>query len=310
MRDALKAVVAAAGALLVATHAGEALSKPACDKACLEAIADQYRAAYVKHDPARVRIAKDVRFTENNVEMHFPDASWDTVTQEVGPALTISDPSTGTVGIYTSILELDTPGFLAIRLKVRERTITEIEHVLSTKRNLSGPPTPIGDVRAFQHDPDLARSVPMAERSPRATLISLANGYFSTLQHNNGEIRDTRFSHDASRFENGMEFKDIEKGFKLGNYAFNNRVRDREYFLVDEERGIVMSRAYIDHKGVLDTYMLTDGTQKRSVFREPHTWSVLEMFKIKNGMITAVEAIFIAAPYYIRSPWTLHPEPR
>jgi hypothetical protein len=299
-----------AGASVMAIYAGEALSQSVCDKACLEGIAAQYRAAYVKHEPASAPIAKDVRFTENNVEMRFPDASWDTVTQEVGPALTISDPSNGNVGIYTAIMQLDTPGFLAIRLKVQHGKITEIEHIVSTKRNLSGPPTPIGDVHEFAHDPDLARPVPAAERSSRAQLISLANGYFSTLQHNDGEIRGTRFSPDASRFENGKQFAEIEKGFKSGMYAFNNRVRDRDFFLVDEERGIVMSRAYIDHKGVLDTYKLTDGTERRSVFREPHTWSVLEMFKIKNGMITGVEATFIAAPYYIRSPWTRHPDPR
>jgi hypothetical protein len=214
------------------------------------------------------------------------------------------------VGIYTAIMQLDTPGFLAIRLKLQHKTITEIEHIVSTKRNLSGPPTPIGDVHEFKHDPDLAQAVPQAERSPRTQLIALANGYFSTLEHNNGEIRRTRFSPEASRYENGKQFAEIEAGFKSGTYAFNNRVRDREFFLVDEERGIVMSRAYIDHKGVLDTYKLTDGTEKRSIFREPHTWSVLEMFKIKKGMITGVEATFIGAPYYIRSPWTRHPDPR
>ena len=301
---------AAAVATLMMAIPGVVLAGPGCDKSCLEAIGDQYRAAYVKHDPTRAPIAKDVRFTENNVEMRFPDASWDTVTQEVGPALTISDPTSGNVGIYTAIMQLDTPGFLAIRLKVRDRRITEIEHIVSTKRNLSGPPTPIGDVHEFKHDPDLARPVPPNARSSRAELISLANGYFSTLEHNNGEIRGTRFSPDASRFENGKQFADIAKGFKSGMYAFNDRVRDRDFFLVDEERGIVMSRAYIDHKGVLDTYKLTDGSEKRSIFREPHTWSVLEMFKIQNGMITGVEATFIAAPYYIRSPWTRHPDPR
>lgn len=303
-------VAAVIGALLMEVYAGAALAKPGCDKSCLEEIGDRYRAAYVKHDPTLAPIAGNVRFTENNVAMQFPDASWDTVTEEVGPALTISDPTSGNVGIYTAIMQLDTPGFLAIRLKVQHGKITEIEHIVSTKRNLSGPPTPIGDVHEFKHDPDLAQVVPQAERSPRAQLLALANGYFSTLEHNNGEIRGTRFSPEASRYENGKQFVDIEKGFKSGTYAFNNRVRDRDFFLVDEERGIVMSRAYIDHKGVLDTYKLTDGTEKRSIFREPHTWSVLEMFKIKSGMITGVEATFIAAPYYIRSPWTRHPDPR
>ena len=82
-------------ACVMAIYGREAVSQPVCDKACLEGIADRYRAAYVKHDPGLAPIAKDVRFTENNVEMRFPDASWDTVTQEVGPALTISDPSGG-----------------------------------------------------------------------------------------------------------------------------------------------------------------------------------------------------------------------
>ncbi len=300
------AAIAAASLVFLAPAAYGA----ACDKACLEHAADLYRAAYVKHDPKLAPFAKKVRFTENNVEMVFPDGTWDTVTQEVGPALTLSDPVSGNAGIYTAIMQNDTPGFLAVRLKVERGKITEVEHIISTRRNLSGPPTPIGEVQDFKHDPDLAQAVPAAERMTRAQLIPYANGYFSTLQHNDGEIRGTRFSPDATRFENGLKFAEIEKGFRSGRYRFNERVRDRDFFLVDEERGIVMARGFIDHKGVLDEYTLTDGTKTRSVFREPHTWSLLEMFKIKGERITGVEAVFIGAPYYIRSPWTRKPDPR
>lgn len=282
-----------------------------CDHACLEHIADQYRAAYLKHDPALAPIAKSVRFSENGVEMlQFPDASWDTVTQEVGPALTFSDPQTGNVAVYTSILQKDTQGFLAIRLKVSGGQIVEIEHILSTKRNLSGPPTPIGDIHETHHDANFTTIVPAQERVPRAQLISLANGYFSTLQKNDGHIRDTRFSPDATRYENGKEFPHIEDGFKKGYYFFNERVRDRDFFLVDEERGIVMARGFIDHKGVLDAYDLTDGTPMHSIYREPQSWGFLEAFKIRNGMIVSVESDFVGAPYYMRSPWTHHPDRR
>jgi hypothetical protein len=273
----------------------------------LERIGDRYRAAYVAHDPQRAPIAARVRFTENNVEMAFPDGTWDTVTEEVGPALTLSDPVSGHVGIYTAIMQKDTPGFLAVRLKVEGGEIVEIEHVVSTKRNLSGPPTPIGEVSEFRHDPDLERPVAPAERVTRVELIHLADGYFSTLENNTGEIRGTRFAPGAFRFENGKLFPNVEHDFKQGRYRFNERVRDRDHFLVDEERGIVMSRAFIDHKGVMDEYILTDGTRMRSIFREPHSWALLEMFKIKRGMITAIEATFIAAPYYARSPWTRPP---
>jgi len=285
-----------------------AQAAPACNKACLEGIADQYRAAYLAHDPSKAPFAARVRFTENNVQMRFPDATWDTVTQEVGPALTLSDTQTGNVGIYTTILQNDTPGFLAVRLKVQGGRIAEVEHIISTKRNLSSPPTPIGDVREFKPDPDFTRVVPVAERISRTRLIAHANGYFSTLEHNNGEIRGTRFAPDAVRHENGLKFADIEQGFKSGRYLFNERVRDRDFFLVDEERQVVMARGFIDHKGVLDNYTLTDGTPQKSVFREPQTWSFLESFKIRNDMIAGVQATFVQAAYYTRSPWTAHPD--
>ena len=297
----------AAAALLLAMSA---VSAAACDKVCLEGIADQYRAAYLAHDRSKAPFARRVRYTENNVDMQFPDGTWDTVTREIGPALTLSDTRTSNVGIYTTIMQNDTPGFLAVRLKVQDGRITEVEHIISTRRNLSSPPTPIGDVNEFKPDPQFNAVVPVGERLSRERLIAHADGYFSTLQKNNGEIRGTRFAAEAVRHENGLLFPEIEKGFKSGRYAFNERVRDRDYFLVDEERQVVMARGFIDHKGILDEFKLTDGTPTKSVFREPQTWAFLEAFKIVDDRIVSVQATFIQAPYYMRSPWTKRPDPR
>ena len=307
----MKSVIAAVGIIVATAIASVPSFAASCDKKCMEGIGDQYRAAYLKHDPKLAPFASKVRFTENNVEMlQFPDGTWDTVTEEVGTPLTLSDPKTGNVGIYTRIIQNDTPGFLAIRLKIDGGKITEVEHIISTRRNLSSPPTPIGDVHKFQRDPDYPALVPPAERASRERLLANAMGYFNTLQHNTGEIRGTRFSPDARRFENGLEFKEIEKGFKSGRYAFNERVRDRDCFLLDEERSVAMCRGFIDHKGVMDEYKLTDGTPQKSVFREPQTWAFLESFKVKNDMIVGVEATFVQAPYYMRSPWTRKPDLR
>lgn len=273
-----------------------------CDKSCLESMADRYRAAYVAHDPSKLPIATDVRFSENFVEMDFPDATWDTVTEELGPHQTISDPVTGNVAVFTAIMQNDTPGFLAIRLKVANGMITEIEHVISTRRNLSSPPTPIGDHLAYVHDPLIDQPVAPEQRLPRERYEEHARGYFATLEHNNGEIRGTCFAPDAIRRENGLLFSEIEAGFRSGRYLFNNEVRNWPV-LVDEARGIAMSRGFIDHKGVLDEYTLTDGTPQRSVFREPQTWGFLEMFKIKDDCIASVIATFVQSPYKMRSPW-------
>lgn len=281
---------------------GAAQGQGGCDKNCLEQIVERYRGAYLAHDPARAPFAAKVRFTENNVEMAFPDGSWDTVTEEVGTPLILSDPATGQAAVFTAIMQSEIPGFLVIRLRIKDRQITEVEHMLSTRRNLSAPPTPFDDPHGFRRPADRAAVVPVAERNTREELTRLGDGYFQTLENNTGEIRNTRFSPDAVRYENGMIFRDIEKGFKLGTYAFNNKVR-RVPILVDEERGISLFRGFIDHKGVMADYRLTDGSWRKSIFREPHSWAFLEMFKISGGMITGVEATFIGTSYNQVSPW-------
>ena len=162
---------------------------------------------------------------------------------------------------------------------------------------------------AVADNPALSAVVPDAQRLPRAAIKQLADGYFSTLQYNTGEIRGARFAPGAVRHENGMPWTDIEQGFKTGHYRYNNRVRDRDCFLVDEARGFTMCRGFIDHKGVLDEYTMTDGTTARSNYQEPQTWGFLESFKVTKGGIVAVEATFSAVPYYLRSPWTKHPDP-
>jgi hypothetical protein len=78
--------------------------------------------------------------------------------------------------------------------------------------------------------------------------------------------------------------------------------------IVEIERGLVFSRAFIDHKGVLDHYQRKDGTDARSLFREPHTWSVLELFKVRNGELGPIEAVFNGVAYRTRTPWTKQPE--
>ena len=274
-----------------------------CDKVCLERLAEEYRAAYLQHDPGKAPIAKTVRFTENSVEMPFPDGSWDTVTKDLGPVLIISEPVSGQVVISTAIVQMnDTPGFIAMRLRVEDGEITEIEHIISTKRNLSSPPTPFGDVETYTHAPGMADIVPKSERTPRERMITIGDGYFKTLQRNNGKLH-TRFAPNATRRENGLFFGDIEKDFRLGRYLFNNKVR-RQPVLIDEARGIILFRAFIDHKGNIDTYKYTDGEVHTSIFREPQSWALLEMFKIRNEAIDSVEATFIAAPYNMHSPWS------
>lgn len=224
------------------------------------------------------------------------------MSEELGPALTVVDISRGTVGIFTAIRTLDTAGFLAIRLSTEAGRITACEHIFSTPRNLSGPPTPIGDVAEFQHNPVITQLLDPAQRASEDVLISLANGYWSTLRTTQATYVGPTSPTIAFGSRTARPTRARSSSFSSVDTASTN-ASDRAFLLIDEERGLVMSRAFIDHKGVLDTYRLKDGTVVESIFREPHSWHTLELFKIASGEIIAIEATFIAVPYFMPTVW-------
>lgn len=303
------AVVAAGGA---ARTAGAASS---CDRACLTGILDQYLAGLVAHDPSRVPFATKVKFTENNVQLQIGDGLWGTVSGiRHDSDLKFADPAAGEVGYYGVVEEHGEPAYIALRLKVDGGKITEIESIVCRKGNGPGPTDHFGEL---QHDPAFFQTEPASSRSSRARLIALANGYFSTLQLNDGTLH-TRFDPTCSRLEDGWRsagdpqaksaFTRLSCGgqFKLGYYRWDDRVRDRRFLVIDAERGLVMARMFIDHRGVLSDYTLTNGERRVSPIKAPHTWCALELFKIRNGAIYRIEAVFVPVPYYMPSPWSRH----
>lgn len=138
----------------------------------------------------------------------------------------------------------------------------------------------------------------------RERLISIADGYFDTLQRNDGTLY-TQFHPDCNRVENGTRttnnpavgFTSVgalgcEEQFKLGNYRYDSALRGRRFPLVDEERGLVLASGFIDHSGELASYTLTDGRVINSRLRYPHSFYLLELFHIEDGMIRQIEAVF------------------
>jgi hypothetical protein len=64
------------GALFVVGMAlapGSAIAAEACDRACLEGFVDQYLAALVAQDPAKLPLAKNARYTESGQELKLGD---------------------------------------------------------------------------------------------------------------------------------------------------------------------------------------------------------------------------------------------
>jgi hypothetical protein len=272
---------------------------------------DGYLAALAAHDPARCRWAGKVANTENNVALPVGEGLWGTVT-ELGPYdLRFADVHTGQVGWFGCVAETRDTSPLTIRLKVESGRIAEVETIVVRAAD-SGLkfPDPI-----FEDKPALNETLEPRQRAPRERLMSLADGYFDTLQLNDGVIF-TRIHAGCVRVENGVRTTHnpalsltsvarlgCEEQLRLGYYRYDDRLRARRYEVVDEDRGLVLAAAFIDHRGRLGRYRLTDGTEVESPVRRPHSFYVLELFKIKDGAIEQIEANFITVPYGMPSPW-------
>jgi hypothetical protein len=289
---------------------------PSCDRQCLYGFLDQYIAAWKTKDPSRLPLAPNFRYSENNVMMRFPDGVWGTLTGLDDYSLRTADPANGEVGSYGIVQETNSTSVYALRLKVNESKISEAE--ILVRRSEGSGPFPSKPV--MKDNPVFDEIVPPEERSPRERMIAIADGYFSTLQLNDG-VLFAPFYEDCDRWENGLlttHNPDLAKvipvanlgcaqQFKLGNYRYDDRVRDRRFFLVDEERGLIMTAGFIDHAGRLENFTLTDGRPVKSAFRIPSTLCLLELFKIRGGKIQQIWAVFIGVPYNMPSPWIHYP---
>jgi hypothetical protein len=135
-------------------------------------------------------------------------------------------------------------------------------------------------------NPIFREVIPEARRASREQLIETANYYFTGLARNDGKGYYP-FTDDCGRFENGMvTTTNCKQQFETSLKGVVSRIRDRRFVAVDRERGIVFAFAFFDHEQI------------------NWTWQLGELFKIEDGKIRRVEAVFHKAPYGIPSGWS------
>ncbi len=284
---------------------------PTVTRADLYKVLDNYLAALKTRDPQRVQWAPRVRNTENNVALMVGDGLWGTITALGKYDLRFADTLNGEVGYFGTVTETTDTSAFTLRLKVVDGKVAEAE-TLVVRQADSGIKF---ENQKFEDKPVLNEILPPGERSPRPKMIALANGYFDTLQLNDGTLY-TRFAPNCERVENGVKTTHnagftitpvaklgCAEQFKMGYYRYNDRLRARRFPLVDEERGLVLAAGFIDKEGRLGEFRLTDGTMAKPLLYRPHTFYLLELFKIKNGAIEQIESNFLTMPYHMPSPW-------
>ena len=281
------------------------------DRQALYAALDRYLDALRVGDAAQVIWARDARVSENNVMLAIGDGVWGTIQGLGAYELRFADPATGQVGYFGTVIEAIEESGFTLRLAIDATgAVAEAEMVI-VRQSDSG--------IKFENPRYWTKPILEADAvapMPRADMVRLSDGYFDTLQLNDGTIH-TRFHPDCQRVENGVqttnnpEFAKIvpvsalgcEAQFRMGNYRYDDELRARRFPMVDEQRGLVLAFGFIDHSGRLDTYQLTDGRTVKSPVRRPHSFYISELFKIDHGMICQIEANFITVPYRMPCPW-------
>jgi hypothetical protein len=301
-------------ALTVGVVAAQPDRSGACDRACLEGIADQYLAAMVAHDASKAPLARDFIFTENTIKLPPTEGLWFTASGLGEFKFYVCDLREGQVAWTGIAKEHDKPVLLSVRLKVVNRKITEAESIVvrdPSERNLANLKAP---------PPGFTETLAPSERMSRKEMLRMPDIYFEALD----KLDDSAIPWDpeAFRVENGMVTCGTIPGAAPPPPGLPARrsckspdgkispmlktiynVLPRRTPLVDEERGITWGLYCFNHRG-LATIKMPDGTLQPSYSTTPNSMPFADMFKTKNGKIRGIFAFGTRLPYGIGDGWS------
>src|SRR5512143_3482909 len=152
-----------------------------CNRACLENLVDQYLTALVAHDPKRLPLSADVKYSENDQLLDLGDGFWKTVEGRGKYTHIWADPEFGQVAYMGTVREAGAPLLMSLRLRVELGRITEIESVYF--RPGGGGPNNIADMdKPYTPEDIWFKTIPASQQMSRQELIAVADGYFTGLQ--------------------------------------------------------------------------------------------------------------------------------
>lgn len=299
-----------------------------CDRACLEDLVNRYLDALVAHNVFGLPLASRVKFTENAQPLDLGDGLWNVTTGIGKYKLIVADPQSQQVGFLGTVFANERPTMLALRLKLENRKITEIETLVTVsnpppaagKGTPKGPPpAPAGAVAldVLTLDPVFTQTVPEAERRTREQLISATNAYYDAMER--GDPNLVRFDVSCNRIENGVQMtNNPTKGLRIdplvmncadqiGSRVFANYqvVYPRRIPVIDEERQIVFGFFMYQQPGDL----LEVESPGRGVYKfaeassQPGFVEAAQAFKFNNGQIRRMEALTTPLPYGTPDPF-------
>jgi len=325
-------------AILALASIGLAITAPLSDaqtdcesgnpsRACLITFADNYFSALAAHDPSKVKMAPDARFTEQAQVLEVGEGLWKTMTE--GPKtfrIYVPDPVSKEIGALAMIKSDNQPTEIGLRLKVENGRIKEAEHLLAritSDTSLANLATP---------RPGLLATVPENKRLSREMLLLFAHGYYDAIEQSDGNA--VPFADDCVRRENGMQ----TAGPRPANVApaagggalpgatgpaqlcgpqLTTRVMSyidsidlRRVRIADPETGLVFGLSMFRHSMTSKTVTVVnpDGTRREQERNfQPFDTEAAHIFKVQGNRIHEIEALGFRQPLYSKNGWSEFP---
>jgi hypothetical protein len=288
-----------------------------CDRDCLAGFMNTYLGAVLAHDPSKLPVTKNVKYTENGVRLNLNDGLWHTASAMPTYRVDVIDENNGQVGLLGRIDENGNNNWFAARLKVEKgELISEIETLIT--RTISMAPPPEGGSKAPEDPhPLMMQIIPEEKRMPPCRLMKIGNSYFTGLDTDN-DGANVPFDPECQRRENGtttannpdspegsMQWMDCKAQFDTHFSTIVTDIRERR-FIADPVTGLAFGWGYFDHDGSVEMMSVTlddEMTDVGKMMRQPFSFYIAEIFKIKDGKIRQIEAVLTTVPYGMESGW-------
>jgi hypothetical protein len=259
-----------------------ALQAADCDRACLGGFITQYLDAMVAHNPSKLSVGSNLRFTEDGVDMKLGEGLWKNASKIRAYREDVLDVRQGVATTRVIVEEAGTPVLLAMRLKIADKKITEVETQV-TRTQKEGA---LFVLENLQTPGPMSVLLDKSQRTPREDLIKAALSYPAGLKIGSFIKVDAPFAPDAYRLENGARMagkgcsragcEDIKNQKIMEHPGIMTRV-----VAVDEEAGVVLLRMNFG---------------QTSSYGEGNALMCWEAFKIYGGQIHGVEAFMKIMP--------------
>jgi hypothetical protein len=293
-RGLIAGLALSAMALAHASSSPPPASGTPCDRKCLIAFVDQYLNALVVRDFSRLPVSADLKFTENTQRLNLGQGLWLDASGLGAYRIYLADPYSNRAGFLGVVLEGGKPKLFSLRLQIKNGKIIEIETIIARQGFFGDFPV---EFVTKTEKPIWQETLSASERVPRLTMIAAANQYFEGMEQGSGE--GVPFDTSCNRTENGVQTTNnpslappqatsggngsapagsnfalmgCRDQFNHGNVDIFS-TPERQFWMVDEERGLVFGLFMFRTKGV------------------PATIPITELFKVKSGRIFEIEAV-------------------